>query len=137
MEGGDLSEYAMPRITVVLEGVLCDVDITTSGKRWHKQTQTHLDWLETPLKGLVDMRRKFPETAIDVVTFISEAVCEHAAQFFNRNGITVNRVYYEDIAEFAMMLRFRIDVVSIYDSAPERLDVFGQKGISVVKGWAF
>ena len=31
----------------------------------------------------------------------------------------------------------RIDVVSIYDSDQQRLDGFGQKGISVVKGWAF
>ena len=137
MENGDLSEYAVPRLTVVLEGVLCNVEITTSGKRWHKQTQTHLDWLETPLKGLVDMRRKFPEAAIDVVTFISQDVCEHAADFFARHDINANRVYYEALDEFAMMLRFRIDVVSIYDSDPDRLHVFGQKGISVVRGWAF
>lgn len=137
MEHGDLSESATPRLTVVLEGVLCNVEITETGKRWRKQTQTHLDWLETPLKGLVDMRRRFPETAIDVVTFISEDIAEAAAQFFLRHDIAANRVYYEKLDDFTLFLRFRIDVVSIYDSNPDRLAIFGQKGMSVVKGWAF
>jgi hypothetical protein len=137
MEHGDLSEYAMPRLTVVLEGVLANVEITTTGKRWKKQTQTHLDWMELPLKGMVSMRRLFPETAIDVLTFISEEVCEAAAQFFLRHGIAVNRVYFENYDTFCTMLKFRIDVVAIYDSDQERLNGFGQVGKSVVRGWAF
>lgn len=137
MENGDLSDYAVPRLTVVLEGVLAEVDVTTSGKRWRKETQTHIGWFETPLKGLVDMRRKFPDTAIDVVTFTSKEIAEAAAQFFLRHNIAANSVYYEDYDEFCLMLRFRIDAVSIYDSDEQRLQGFGQKGISVVKGWAF
>lgn len=137
MEHGDLSDYALPRLTVVLEGVLADVEITTSGKRWNKSTQTHLAWLETPLKGLVDMRRKFPDTAIDVVTFTSKEIAEAAAQFFLRHQIAANNVYYEDYDTFCLMLRFRVDVVSLYDSDEQRLQGYGQKGISVMKGWAF
>jgi hypothetical protein len=137
LQDGDLSEYAMPRLTVVLEGILCTVETTETGKRWRKQTQTHLDWMETPLKGLVDMRRRFPDCAIDVLTFTSEAICEAAAEFFNRHGIAVNRVYYEEYGIFCSMLRFRVDVVTIYDSDEERLIGYGQKGVSVMKGWAF
>lgn len=127
----------MPRMTVVLEGVLCTIETSTTGKRMRKKTHTHLDWMETPLKGLVDMRRRFPDVAIDVVTFSSQDIMEAVADFFGRHGIWVNRVYYEDYGTFCSMLRFRIDVLSVYDSDEGRLIGYGQKGVSVQRGWAF
>lgn len=133
MERGDLSASAPPRITVVLEGVLADITVTETG-RWKKRVDTTVEWRELPLKSIQQLKSRFPEVSIDVVTFLGQDVLERAADFFGRAGIMVNSIYTEDFDQWTWSLRFRHDIVTIYDSDMDRLMKYGQKGVSVVKG---
>lgn len=134
MEHGNLSEWAVPRLVVVLEGVLVDLEETSKRVRLHKERKVSYHWLDVPLKRLVYMKRTFEDTAIDVVTFISEEVASDAAEFFNRVSIDVNNCEYQPFDEWTFMLRYRPEVAAVYDSDMERLGHYGQKGVAVTKG---
>jgi hypothetical protein len=135
MEHGDLSSWSVPRIVVVLEGVLVDVDdVVTKGRFGRtKVSGRNWSWLDLPLRNMVSMKRRF-EIAVDVVTFMGEEACDNAAQFFGRHGIDVNEVYASDFEEFCWGLNLRPDIEQVYDSDDERLQRYGQRGYSVVKG---
>jgi len=136
MEHGDLSTYALPRMVVVLEGVLVDIEETTTG-RIRKETTRSYHWLETPLKRLVYLRRTYPDTSIDIVTFISSEVATHAADFLDRHDIPITSSEYHTFSEWAWSLRLHPEIVAIYDSDPERLHKYGQLGVAVVRGGDF
>lgn len=123
-------------MVVILEGVLVDVDeVVTKGRFGRtKVSGFNWSWLDIPLKNMVSIKRRFPETSMDVVTFMSEEAADNAANFFGRYGIGVNDVYYAKFEEWCWALSFRPEIVVVYDSDPERLHHYGQRGYSVVKG---
>lgn len=140
MERGDLSAWAVPRMVAVLEGVLIDVDTLTTKGRFgrEKVTGTHWSWLDLPLKNLVSIKRRFPDTAVDVVTFLGDEAAERASKFFDKYGINdFNEVYAADFTEWCWALKFRPEIVQVYDSDRERLQRYGQAGYAVVKGGAW
>lgn len=140
MEKGDLSGWAVPRMVAVLEGVLVDVDVVTSKGRFgrEKVSGVNWSWLDLPLKNLVSIKRRFPDTAVDVVTFMGDDAAERAAQFFDRYGINdFNDVYSAEFDEWCWALSFRPEIVQVYDSDLDRLQRYGQVGYSVVKGGAW
>jgi hypothetical protein len=134
MEKGDLSEWAIPRMVVVLEGVLVDLAEESKRVKLHREVSRSYHWLDIPLKRLVYMKRTFEDTAIDVVTFLSEEVANTAAEFFNRIGIDINVCEYQPFDEWTFMLRYRPEIMAVYDSDKERLQRYGQKGVAVTKG---
>jgi hypothetical protein len=136
MEKGDLSSWAVPRLIVILEGVLVDVvDLTGKGRFGRtKVTGTHWAWLDLPLKMMVSTKRRYEDVAIDVVTFLNQEAADAAADFLARYGIEMNEVYYTPFEEWCWALQFRPEIVTIYDSDQERLQHYGQKGFAVVKG---
>ena len=91
-------------------------------------------WLETPLKRLVYLRSAFPDTCIDVVTFVSEEIANHAADFFDRHDIPVTSCEYHTFSDWTWSLRLHPEIVAVYDSEQSRLMRYGQKGVAVVKG---
>lgn len=140
MEKGDLSAHATPRMVAVLEGVLVDVETTKEKGRFgrEKVTGVNWSWLDLPLKNLVSIKRRFPDVAVDVVTFMGEDSAERAAAFFSKYGIDdFNDVYAADFKEWCWALSFRPEIVQVYDSDMERLYHYGQRGYAVVKGGAF
>lgn len=134
MQHGDLSEWAVPRMVLVLEGVLVDLDESSRRVRLHREKRVNYHWLDIPLKRLVYNKRTFDDMAIDVVTFVSEDVATDAAEFFNRIGVDVNACEYQPFEEWTFMLRYRPEIVAVYDSDQERLYRYGQRGIAVTKG---
>jgi len=141
VEKGDLSAHATPRMVAVLEGVLVDVETTTEKKGLfgrEKVTGVNWSWLDLPLKNLVSIKRRFPDVAVDVVTFMGDDAAERASTFFNKYGIDdFNDVYAADFKEWCWSLSFRPEIVQVYDSSMERLYHYGQRGFAVVKGAAF
>ena len=103
MERGDLSSWAVPRLVAVLEGVLVDVSDVTSKGRFSREkvTGTNWSWLDLPLKNLVSIKRRFPDTAVDVVTFLGNDAADRASDFFSKYGIDdFNEVYAADFKEW-------------------------------------
>ena len=137
MEKGDLSSWAVPRMVAVLEGVLADVEWQTEKGRFSREKRIGLQvgWLDLPLKNLVSIKRRHPDAAVDVVTFMGDEVAEFAAEFFNRYGIDdFNEVYAAEFKEWCWALSFRPEIVQVFDSDMERLHQYGQRGYAVQKG---
>ena len=76
METGDLELWTRPRYIVVIEGVLCRVDPVTRPRRLRRPEVTgfNIQWYDVPLKRLLYMKDRWPNTAQDLVTFISQTV---------------------------------------------------------------
>lgn len=123
-------------MVVVLEGVLVDIDeVIGKGRFGRTKVQGYnWSWLEVPLKNMVSVKRRFPDTSVDVVTFLSEEAADNAANFFSRYDIAVNDVYYADFKEWCWALSLKPEIVVVYDSDTERLHHYGQRGYAVVKG---
>ena len=136
MQDGDLGVYEREELIVILEGVLCDVYHTeTTGKLWKRRGgSTHLDWHDVPLKRLIMVKKNYPHFELTIVTFVSQEVADHAAQFLVNAHIDYDTLSYVPMEDFVMTLRYRPRVRAVYDSEPERLDRYGQAGIAVVKG---
>lgn len=139
MQNGDLSASAVARMVAVLEGVLIDVDeVHAKGRFGKDKVTTDWHWLDLPLKNLVSIKRRFPEAAVDIVTFLGDEAAERANGFLNRYGLDdFNEVYAADFKDWCWALPFRPDIVTVYDSDPDRLDHYGQRGYAVVKGSTF
>jgi hypothetical protein len=136
MEHGDLTLVNRPTIIVVLEGVLANVDYTTTGRLpWSKTTTHQIVWLNTPIKRLATMIRSF-DVDIDVITFTDQDVADEAAEFFNDIGLHVSTVQYQPFDRWAQTLPFMV-VQQVIDSDQERLDRYGQLGRSVIQGEDF
>jgi hypothetical protein len=139
MERGDLSAWAVQRMVIVLEGVLVDFDEQVAKGRFGrtKTVARNMVWLDLPLKQAANIKRRYPDIALDIVTFLGEDVAELAAGFFDRNGIDFNEVYAADFDEWCWALSFKPEITTIYDSEMERLMRYGQKGVAVTKGRPF
>jgi len=137
VERGDLSYAPVPRLVAVLEGVLIDVEEVTEKGRFGrtKLTGYHWNWLDVPLKSLVQLKRRFPDAAVDIVTFMGEDAATRASDFLGRYGLDdFNEVYAAPFDEWCWSLQFKPEIVQVYDSDMERLYHYGQRGYAVVKG---
>jgi hypothetical protein len=135
MEHGDLTLVNRPTIIVVLEGVLANVEYTTTGRLAWKTTTHQIVWLNTPLKRVAQMIRSY-DVDIDVVTFTDQEVADEAAEFFNDIGLHIARVSYQPFDRWAQTLPFQV-VQQVIDSDQGRLDRCGQLGRSVTMGEDF
>ena len=122
---------------VVIEGVLCRVEPVVRQHRWPRRQEVtgyNVQWYDVPLKRLVYMKERWPNTAQELVTFLSEQFCDQAADFLDEAGIPYDEIHYRELSRFAQTLRFKPDIQSVYDSDATRLDRFGQLGHAVVPG---
>lgn len=135
MQGGDLEQSSQLRMIVVLEGVMADVTETRSGGRLRTKTVTRsYDWHQLPIKRLSYLRNNWPGSSIEVITFVSQEVADEAADFFERTGIAVSSVSYRPFKQWVMEILWQQDIAVIYDSDPERISQYGQKGYQVERG---
>lgn len=139
MQDGDLQEWNRPRYIIVIEGVLCDVAPITEKKRFRteKTTGYHINWHEVPLKRAVYMKDRFPDNAMDLVTFIPGDFLDVACEFLHQVRIPYDTAGYQTWQQFTSTLKYQPDVLAVYDCDPGRLDHYGQKGIAVQRGMDF
>jgi hypothetical protein len=140
MQHGDLETWAGHRILLVLEGVLATVvPITAKQHRWGSSVKTigyDLEWHDVPLKRMITMAGRF-DVAFDIVTFMSQDVADHAADYLQTIPIPYDSIESVNFKAFCDKLRFRVDVEQILDSDPERLQRYGQLGRQVMPGGDF
>lgn len=136
MQNGDLELWTRPRYVVVIEGVLCHVEPVTRQRRLRRDEITgyNAQWYDVPLKRLLYMKDRWPNTAQDLITFISQEFCDQAADFLEEAGLQYDDIRYRQFRDFTGTLRYKPDIQSVYDSDPARLDQYGQLGHAVVPG---
>jgi hypothetical protein len=139
MEQGDLALSSRPTIAVVLEGVLASVTPIYEQRRIRapRLTGHELDWHDVPLARVFMMKRNWPQTGIDVVTFVDPAVAIDAADFLNEAMIPVDSVRFHTFERWVAVLRFQPDLRMVVDSDQGRLDRYGQLGRAVLVGEDF
>jgi hypothetical protein len=135
MEGGDLGAWEGQALVVVLEGVLC----TPS---WEGRLRRHLidseqwGWQIVGVRTI--QRYAFNSVPVEVVTFLSPEVADHAAAWFNRYDVEVASVEPVEFNAFARSLAWRIGrVMKVVDSVPDRLARYGQLGFQAQLGGEF
>ena len=138
MEKGDLELWTRPRYVVVIEGVLCRVEPVTE-QRWRRSKVTgyNISWYDVPLKRLLFLKDRWPDTAQHLITFISPEFMDQAADFLDAAGMQYDEIHYDKLANFSSLLRYKPDIQAVYDSDPARLDGYGQLGRAVVPGEDF
>jgi hypothetical protein len=137
MQDGDLELWTRPRYVVVIEGVLCRVEPVVRHHRWPRKPEVtgyNASWYDVPLKRLLYMKDRWPDTAQELVTFLSQEFCDQAAEFLDDMGMQYDEIRYRPFSDFASTLRYKPDIQAVYDSDPARLDRYGQMGHAVVPG---
>jgi hypothetical protein len=136
MQNGDLELWTRPRYLVVIEGVLCRVEPVTRVRRWRAPAISgyNVQWYDVPLKRLMYMKDRWPETAQNLITFQSQEFCDQAAEFLDEAGLPYDEIQYRGFSSFITTLRYQRDLQAVYDSDPARLDRYGQLGHAVVAG---
>jgi hypothetical protein len=123
----------------VLEGVLANVEpVEADGffQRLRPQRPVvgfELTWLPLPIKRLASLIRIY-DVDVDVVTFLSSAVADQAAEFFHDINLAVSTVSYQPFGRWCQHLPYTSGIQQIIDSDQDRLDRYGQLGRSVVRG---
>lgn len=139
MEHGDLATSVRPRTVVVLEGVLATVTPIERARRMRRSEITghNIHWYDLALKRCVTNKRRWPDYALDVVTFLDQQVCDDAADFLLRINFPLDHIAFEPFAAFVATLPYQGDVQAVFDSDPQRLDRYGQLGKAVTRGEDF
>lgn len=124
---------------VVLEGVLTTIDPVVEHRRLRSDVVTgwNITWHETPLKRLVNVYRRYPEIAVEILTFVNQDVADLAGEFFLQANIPYESVEYQEFRHFTSSLPYQTGIAQIIDSAPDRLDQYGQLGRAVLPGGDF
>ena len=139
MQDGDLELWDRPRYIVVIEGVLCRVDPVVKHRRFREPVTTgyNVQWYDVPIKRLMYLKDRWPDTGQDLVTFISQEFADQAASFLDEINHPYDTIGYRKFSEFKAMLLYQRDVQAVYDVDPARLDQYGQLGHAVVAGEDF
>lgn len=138
MQQGDLELWTVPRWVVVLEGVLCNVVPIFKERRFREPQVTgyHINWHDTPLKRMVYLKSKWPDASLEIVTFVPNLI-DTAVEFLDEAQIPYDKIGYSDFEQYCNLMRFQNDLQKVYDSSVERLQRYGQYGVSVTRGQDF
>lgn len=131
MEGNDLGVTENNQIIVVLEGVLC---VPVPRKRLLRADQwepaTTWSWNMLGLKQAYRWTTKGID--VEVITFLGEEVADDASDFLNNADVSVGGVVPYDYNVFCSTLVLKtFKVLGVYDSDPDRIQYYGQRGILV------
>ena len=140
MEQGDLATWTQPRLVIVLEGVLAHIRADVSGGFPHfrgKKVVLSYHWLPTPIKRVRYLKDRYPDTRIDIITFVSQEAADEAASFFDTAEIPVSSVTYRPFDRWVDEIKWQPDIQTIYDSDVGRVTLYGQRGYIVRKGEDF
>ena len=139
MEGNDLGLWQERRMLVVLEGTLVSIPQHRHGV-FRKHTELapigEWAWSRSTIARINYMATKFNQV-IEVVTFISQAVADDAAEWLLRHDVRVSGVEFFDFAMFCEYLRWNNDVERVIDSDNERLNQYGIKAYETYFGGPF
>jgi len=139
VQHGDLAIHIQPRAIVVIEGVLAQVHPIREQKllRRERVTGYHIAWNEIPLKRCIYLKERWPDTALELVTFVSADLLETCLDFLSDTRIPYDGASYQPFDKFCNSLRYQQDVQTVFDSDMERLQSYGQKGVAVLRGEDF
>jgi hypothetical protein len=139
MQHGDLATHTRLRLIVVLEGVLATIDPIVEQHRWRADRITgwSITWHEMPLKRMAYVASHYPDLGVEVITFINQDVADLAAMFFLSANIPYDEVTFQEFHHFTSSLPYQTGITQIIDSAPDRLDRYGQLGRAVLSGGDF
>jgi hypothetical protein len=90
--------------------------------------------LDIPLKRTATQKRRYPDYAMDLITFEDEDFLDDAVTFLDMIKMPYDTVSRWTLDTFVQMLRYQSEIQVVYDSDPGRLDRFGQLGSAVVLG---
>ncbi len=132
MEGNDLGVRETSQIIVVLEGCLTQ---PVPKKRMLRADQwtAATTWMWNML-GLKQIYRwvNTADLEVEIVTFLGEDVAEAASDYMNFTDIPVGGVIPYDYDVFCSTLTLKtFRVLGVYDSDPDRIQNYGQRGILV------
>lgn len=148
MERGDIGDARMsrvPRVVLIWEGVCAappEKDVQTMKDRFDRWTNKEVNWarivrswqiFEQPLQRIEAMAyRGIP---VDIVTFLGEDYCDALRDRLDLMHVEPARVdWYEDAAAFARDLRTSRAIEYVVDSDPERLKLYGKRGMATTLG---
>jgi hypothetical protein len=139
MQNGDLEAHVRDRIIVVIEGVLCLPIQEKARSRWgrEKTVAYHINWYDVPLKRLIVTNERNPDLDVELVSFISQAFVDHAADYLDMAGIPYSGIKFWDFGMFTSVLKFQRNLRAIYDTDPDQLQKYGQVGVAVQQGHDF
>src|SRR5262245_24998783 len=139
VEYGDLEVWERPRVVIVIEGVMCSVTAVQEKRRLRppKTTGYHVNWYDLALKRLVVMKRRYPAIAHDYVSFISDLFVDQVSEYLDAIPMPYDTLGYRGFELFCEILKFQPEIQGIYDSDPERLALYGQRGVGVLRGHDF
>jgi len=131
MEGNDLGVRETDQIIVVLEGVLTQPVLRKRlilSNQWTPATT----WAWNMLGLKQAYRWTTQGIDVEVVTFLGEEVADDASDFLNNADVAVGGVIPYDYNVFCSTLVLKtFRVLGVYDSDPDRINHYGQRGILV------
>ena len=141
MQGGDLSNELPPRFVFVLEGLIASVPakqvraqrLDLKLHRW-KHAVDRLEWNTYALSTMWNTVWRLG-IRFDVATFTSteEGWLTALRDRLDLENVPVSTVHaYKTPQELALKLAYLPDVRAVFDAAPERALVYGNRGRSVL-----
>jgi hypothetical protein len=82
---------------------------------------------------MVYLKSKWPDNSLEVITFIPD-VLDTMVEFLDEAQIPYDKASHADFHQFCNLMRFQNDLQVVYDSDYDRLQRYGQYGVSVVRG---
>ena len=139
VQNGDLSLWDQPRLIIVLEGVLATVTERMQKRRFRKDAvlARNFHWMQLPIKRVVYLKSQWPDTSVEVITFIDQAAADEAAHFFDQAHVPVSAVSYRPFDRWVEEIKWQPDINTIFDSDTERVQRYGQRGYLVLRGEDF
>lgn len=135
MEDGDLATWEQPRILLVLEDTLAHVtgSMQRHGIRKHWTPNDPEDWQWGLVMLKTIQRYAFNSVPVEVITFISGEVRDHAADWLMKYSVDVVSVEYFNLEAFQRSLVWRRNGIQrVIDTDRERLQHYGQLGHQVL-----
>jgi len=141
MQGGDLSNELPPRFVFVLEGLVATVPASAVRRqrlhlrlhRWEKAVDL-LEWNTYALSTMWNTVWRLG-VRFDVATYTSteQGWLEALRDRLDQENVPVSTVHaYSSPQELALKLAYLPDVRAVFDAAPERALVYGNRGRTAV-----
>jgi cell wall assembly regulator SMI1 len=136
MQHGDLETWTRTRLVLILEGLLATVTPRIEHRRLlpDRPVGWDLTWHPMPLKRMSYYAMRYPEVAMEIITFTADDVADEAAEYLNAIPLDYAMCEYRAFPAWISLLPLQTGITQVLDSAPERLDRYGQLGRQVILG---
>lgn len=130
MEKGDLGTWVQNRVIVVIEAVLCTPKYERKLLRKHLTDPDQWNWSLVAIKSIVDRMNRL-NSPVDLITYLGDDFRDTAADWLERYDVPVSSIASVDFGAFTESLKWRPEVMYVFDDDPDRIAHYGQKGYLV------